>query len=50
MNRNEVLSRLKYLLDKINGGSLILSRKKNYTEEEVIAIEKELLKYLNKRK
>ena len=50
MSRNEVLSRLKYLLDQIEGGTLILSRKKNYTEEEVEAIEKELLKYLNKRK
>ena len=50
MNRNEVLNRLKYLLDKIDGGTLILSRRKNYTEEEVEAIEKELLKYLNKRK
>ena len=50
MNRNEVLNRLKYLLDKIDGGSLILSRKKDYTEEEVEAIEKELLKYLNERK
>ena len=49
MNRNEVLNSLKYLLDKIDGGSLILSRKKDYTEEEVEAIEKELLKYLNKK-
>ena len=48
MNRNEVLNRLKDLLDKIDGGSLILSRRKNYTEEEVEAIEKELLRYLNK--
>lgn len=50
MNRNEVLNRLKYLLDKIDGGSLILSRRKNYTEEEVEIIKKELLKYLNERK
>ena len=50
MKRNEVISRLKYLLDQIEGGTLILSRKKDYSEEEVEAIEKELLRYLNKRK
>ena len=49
MNRNEVISRLKYLLDQIEGGTLILSRRKDYTEEEVTGIEKELLKYLNKK-
>ena len=49
MNRNEVISRLKHLLDQIDGGSLILSRRKDYTEEEVAGIEKELFKYLNKK-
>ena len=49
MNRKEVKIELKDILDKIGGGSLVL-RKKDYTEEEVADIKKELLKYLNERK